>query len=74
LGLTALLALSSPLVFMVSEAALLAVGIQLRKGEDGEVVGVKYEDEKTIFLDGGQPEDIQRTVPKSGITPEPSNE
>jgi hypothetical protein len=82
LGLTALLALSSPLVFMVSEAALLAVGIQLRKNtKTGAVEGIKVGDDKTIFLDGGQPEDIQRTVPKegatvpkSGITPEPSNE
>jgi hypothetical protein len=81
LGLTALLALASPFVFMVSEAALLAVGIQLRKGADGEVEGIKVGDDKTIFLDGGQPEDVERvvpkegaTVPKSGITPEPSNE
>jgi hypothetical protein len=72
LALTAIVAISSPLVFLGVEAALSAVGIKLRKGADGEVEGVKVGDDETIWI--GSPTEPP-TVPKEGkFKPEPSNE
>ena len=63
LALALIVTVASPFVFMVSEAALLEFGVRLRKGKDGEVVGVKVDDDRTIFLGGGEPEDVERNKP-----------
>ena len=62
-------AVMSPYLFMVAEAVLLRFGVVLRKdAQTGAVEGIKIGDDPTVFLGGGEPEDIKR------VRPEPSNE
>lgn len=63
LAVSLIFAIASPFLFMVSEAVLARFGVVLRKGADGEVVGVKVDDEKTLFI-GAPTERPDTTVPK----------
>lgn len=64
LAVSAIFAIASPFLFMVSEAVLGRYGIVLRKGKDGEVVGVKVDEDKTLFLGAPTEPPGDPTVPK----------
>lgn len=78
IAVSLIFAVASPFLFMVSEAILGKYGIKLRKGEYGEVIGVKVDDDATIWVGSATAEDLQRnsTVPGDPTVPKdkPSDE
>jgi len=70
LAVVFIVSVASPFAFAAAEAALASFGIRLRKGEDGEVEGVKVGNDDTIWI--GAPTE----VPDEARTckPEPRNE
>lgn len=61
-----IVSLASPIAFAAVEAVLLGMNIRLRKGEDGEVVGVKVGDDDTVFIGSPTVPDMKR----EGVKPD----
>jgi predicted membrane-bound spermidine synthase len=61
---------SSPILYAAFRALLARLGVETRLDKDGAVESIKVGDDPTVFIGGGEPEDVKR----EGIKPEPSNE